>query len=188
MLETVLERHYLDRVQSIQQLANLPASDRATMSRQDYEDLLALCVELSASARNLIEQEYNRIFKNAHLTVGWLRERRRVIEELSDRYAQLAQAVKASAQQARQTTGATNGTDFELLLDNAIKDVAQAKQNILNRWLVGSPEETAEARIAIAQGDTEDADEAFAEIAGVDVKTWREGIAEYKQRQHQSGE
>lgn len=185
MSDTVLERHFRDRMQSVQRLASLPETQRAGLTWRDYQDLVALYVELSASGRNLIEEEYRRCFTHPGLTVGWLTERRRVIEELGDGYAQLAATVRACADQARQAAGAPNGTDADLgtALDEAVKALTETKQKILKQWLIGSPEEMAEARAAIARGETEDIEEVFAEIAGMDVATWRKSVEEHKLEQ-----
>jgi hypothetical protein len=189
MVETVPERHYRDRVQSVQRLASLTEPERLAMSWQDHEDLVGLCLDISVSGRALIEKEYGRIFTNASPTVGWLSERRRVIEDLSDSYVQLARAVRTSVSQARQGAGSSNGEDLVRVLEGAIQSVEAATRSVLERWPVGSPEERAEAKAAIVRGETLDADEAFAEIAGTDVETWRKNIDEYKRRgQHSSAE
>jgi hypothetical protein len=56
----------------------------------------------------------------------------------------------------------------------------EAKERVLGRWVVASPQEMAKAKAAIARGETQDADEGFAEIAGTVVATWRKSIEEYK--------
>ncbi len=186
MPETVAERHYRDRVQSVKQLAGSLDAERAALSWQDYEDLVALCIELSTSGRDLIGNEYQRIFKNPNLSVGWLKERRQVIEELSDSYLKLVETIRASALQAWRAAGKPNGADLESILDNAIAGVAEAKRSVLERWPIGSPEEMIEAKAAIARGETIGAEEAFAEIAGTDVKTWRKSVEEYQLREQWS--
>src|SRR5712664_1648195 len=102
MSDTMLERHYRDRVQSVHRLVSLPEPERATLTWHDYQDLLALCVDLSASLRDLIDKEFRRVFKHPDVTVAWLKERRVAIEELSDGYVQLAHAVRDGATLARQ--------------------------------------------------------------------------------------
>jgi len=51
-----------------------------------------------------------------------------------------------------------------------------AKQRVLERWPVGSPEQVAQARKAGQPEDYLDLHEAFAQIAGVDVATWRQRV------------
>ena len=140
MAETITERHYHDRIDSLSRLLGEPQSK---MSRQACEDLVELCVGLSASGRELIDKEFASVFKNPGLTLNWLTERRQVIETLSDRYIELAGAIKAFAVDAGQASAA-NG------LDIAIQSMIDAKRSALERWLVGSPEEMAESRAAIA--------------------------------------
>ena len=177
MSETVLERHYRDRMQSVRQLAL--TEEGQMLSWRDFADLVALCLELSLSGRDLLENEHKRLFQEPNLTVAWLRERRRVIEELSDTYTQLAESVRASALRAWQAAGAPAGIDFAGL-DGAIQAVAQTRQRVLERWPVGSEEEEEEARASAARGEGLDLDEAFAQIAGVDVAAWRQRVEEYK--------
>src|SRR5947209_6654782 len=154
MPETVRERHYRDRMQSVRQLASLPEQEKATMSWQDYEDLVGLCFELSESGRELIEQEYHRIFNGTKLTVAWLQERRQVVEELISAYVQLAESIRNSVHEAWKTADCPGGNDFMLRLDKAINTVDEAKRTFLERWPVGSPQELAEAKAAIARGET----------------------------------
>jgi hypothetical protein len=188
MPETVPERHYRDRVQSVRQLVSRLESDHATLSWQDYEDLVAVCVELSASAADLMEKAYHRIFKEANLTVAWLHERRRVLEELSDDYVQLAESVQTLAPQAGKTTAFPRVEDLRIRLENGIRAVIEAKQRVLGQWLVTGPQEMAAAKAAIARGEVQDADEAFAEIAGTDVESWRKSVEEYKQSRERPAE
>src|SRR5947209_162126 len=149
MPETVLERHYRDRMESVRQMA-LPEVGRPSFSWRDVEDLVALCFELSLSGRDLLEKEYQRVFREANLTVAWLRERRRIIEELSNNYLQLAQTIRASALHAWQEAGAPSGKDFLARLDSSIQAVAETRQRVLERWPVGSDDEIAEARTTAA--------------------------------------
>jgi hypothetical protein len=180
MPETVRELHLRDRLQSMQRLAGVTQAEQAAASWQEYKEIVALCLELSTSGRDLFEQEYRRIFRYADLTVGWLQERRLVIEDLSDRYVQLAESIRSVAYRAWETAGSPAGEDIGSLLDRAIRVVTEAKHAVLEQWPVGSPEETAEAKAAIARGETVPADEAFAEIAGTDVESWRKKVEEYK--------
>src|ERR1700693_410413 len=99
MAETVLERHYRDRVQSVRQIA-LHDTGEVALSGRQWEDLVALCAELSAAGSELLEKEFKRLFKEPNLTVAWLLERRQVIEELSASYVQLAESVRSAARQA----------------------------------------------------------------------------------------
>jgi hypothetical protein len=154
------------------------------LSWRDFKDLVALCFELSASGRELLEKEHKRLFEEPNLTVAWLRERRRAIEELSDNYLQLAQSIRASASRAWQDAGSPAGVDFGLL-DDAIQAVARAKQELLDRWPVGSDQEIAEARAAASRGEGLELDEAFAQIAGVDGAAWRQRVEEYKRGRKQ---
>lgn len=179
MPETVLERHYRDRMQSVRQMA-LREAGHAAFSARDFKDLVNLCFELSLSGRQLLEDEYGRIFHEPDLTVSWLQERRQVLEELSAIYQQLAESVRVAAYQAWQAAGSPPAMDVVSRLDDAIRVVVQAKQRVLERWPVGSAEEIAEARAAAARSEGLDLDEAFAQIAGVDVETWHRRVEEYK--------
>jgi hypothetical protein len=174
MPDTLLERHYRDRVESLRQMI-VPRPDNGTHSRHDYDDLVALCQELAAAGVALLEQEYKRAFQEQHPTVRWLCERRQVIEALSAGYLDVAAAVEAEA--------AKHGMAAQL--EAAMQAVRTARGEILRRWPVGSDEEIAAAQSAAAQRDAVDIDEAFAQIAGVDVGTWRRRIEEFK-RQPQS--
>src|SRR5579859_2346543 len=152
MPETVLERHYRDRVESVRQIARADESN-GPRPWQFYADLVNLCFELSVSGRALLEQEYKRAFKEHNPTIGWLRERRKAIEELSDSYVQLAEAVRAAALHAWNKAGAPPGNDVVSGLNEAIKDLVYTKQSVLDRWPVGTDEETAAAAAAAARGE-----------------------------------
>jgi hypothetical protein len=183
MSEMVCERYYRDRLQSLGRLASLWETE---LSPQDQGDVVAACLELSNAGRHLIEGASQRLFKNGNLTVAWLKERRRIIEELSDRYLELADSIRTSALRAWQSAGVPPRKDVISVLDTAIKVVAEAKRTVLEDWLVGDPQEMAEARAAIARGESLDADAAFAEIAGTDVERWRRSIEDYKRNQSRS--
>jgi hypothetical protein len=165
-------------MQSVQQIA-LHQAGQASPPWRDVADLMALCLELSVSGRELLEKEHKRLFEEPDLTVAWLRERRRVIEELSDNYVQLVESIRASAFRAWQAAGSPAGVDFARL-DAAVEAIALSKQRLLERWPVGSDEEIAAGRAAANRGEGLDLDEAFAQIAGVDVTQWRERVEEYK--------
>jgi hypothetical protein len=66
MSETVLERHYRDRVQSVRQLAD-GDGEQVARSLHDYEDLVALCAELAVSGRELLEKEPAACFRKPAL-------------------------------------------------------------------------------------------------------------------------
>jgi len=180
MPETVLEQHYRDRIQSVRRIAHHEDGD-AALSERDYEDLAALCCELSESGRQFLELEYKRLFKEPSLTVGWLRERRQVIEELSNNFLEMVAFLKNSASQV---AGSSPGHDIvRRRLDEAVQRLVEAKQSVLERWPVGSDQEIAQARMGGFPEDYLDADEAFAQIAGVDVETWRQRAEKSRQAQ-----
>ncbi len=184
---TVLEQHYRDRMQSLRQIAMRSEQQMATheaghLAAAEFfvQDLVALCSDLSDSGRQLLEQEFKRIFKAPDLSVRMLRERRRVIEELSASFIELATRLKNLASQAYQTAGRPPGTELLSRFDEAAGRLVAAKTSVLERWPVGSDEEIAEARKGGRPEDYLDADEAFAQIAGVDVETWRRRMDKYK--------
>jgi hypothetical protein len=156
----------------------LRANGHGALAWRDVEDLVTLCKQLSVSGRELLEDEFKRVFKEHDCSVGWLRERRKAIADLSDDFLRLAESIKASAVGAWQAAGSPSGSDFVARLDDAIQSVAQAKQNMLERWPVGSDEEISEGRAAAQRGEGVDVDVAFAQIAGVDVASWRQRMEE----------
>ncbi len=176
MTETVLEQHFRDRVESVRRIA-CAGNGNGMHERRFYEDLAHFCIQLSVSGRELLVEEYKRAVKD-HFTFGWLRERRQAFEALRDNYVQLAESIRAAAVQACNTAGAPRGKDLVAELDEAIRALVTDTQNMLERWLVGSDEENAAAAAAAARGEGIDIDEAFAEIAGVDVATWRKRVAD----------
>src|SRR5579883_2055485 len=151
MPETPLERHYRDRVQSVRQMA-LREADRAALSARDFGELVLLCYELAVSGRQLLEYEYRHIFDAPDVTVRWLQERRRVLEELSDDFQGLAESVRAVAHEAWQAAGSPPAVEILGRLDEAIRAVAETKQHVLEQWPVGSDDEIAEAQAAAALG------------------------------------
>jgi hypothetical protein len=179
MPATVLERHYKDRVQSVRQIAQLEEG-RPALSGQDFEDLVALCFELSLSGREILEKEFKRIFKEPDITVAWLQERRQAIEELSDNVLDLVTSLKDAVCQTWRAEGSQPDPDIVSRLDEAIQIIVKAKKGTLERWPVRSPKEIAEDRAASSDGDYLDAHEAFAQIAGVDVETWRKRLEKRK--------
>jgi hypothetical protein len=187
MPETVLERHYRDRVQSVRHIA-LPKAGHVALPWRDVEDLVALCSELSVSGRELLEKEFRRVFREPNLTVAWLRERRQVIADLSDNFLELAASIRATAYDAWQAAGSPTETDCMARLDGAIAAVAEAKQSVLERWPVGSDDQIAAARASVARGEGLDVDEAFAQIARVDVETWRQQLEECKRHRPEFSE
>lgn len=177
MPETLLERHYRDRVQSVEQML-LRKSANGTRAPEDYRDLVALCLELATAGISLMNQEHKRVFQEPHPTVRWLRERRQAIEELCKSFLVLAASVREIVGQLPDTAYA----DRQTQLDNAMRAVSAARDDVLRRWVVGSDEEIAAAQAAAARGEGVDVDEAFAQIAGVDVGTWRRRIEEFERQ------
>ena len=178
MPETPLERHYRDRVQSVRQMA-LRDGDRAALPARDFGELALLCYELAVSGRQLLEYEYRHIFHEPDVTVSWLQERRRILEELSADFQGLVESVRAVAHEARQAVGPPGAVEILGRLDEAIRAAAETKQRVLEQWPVGSDDEIHEAQAAAARGEGLDLDEAFAQIAGVDVETWRRRVEAY---------
>jgi hypothetical protein len=172
MPETVLEQHYRDRLLSLQRIA-VPQQGHTAMTGWYFEDLVTLCLELSASGQQLLEREYQLIFQVPDLSVAWLQERRQAIEELTAKYLELAASLKSLA---RLVTDSARGKDQVDRLDQAVQCFAAAKQRVLERWPVGNAQEVAQARAAGRPEDYLDLDEAFAQIAGVDVETWRQRV------------
>ncbi|HYT90826.1 MAG TPA: hypothetical protein VEL76_19105 [Gemmataceae bacterium] len=172
MPETVLERHYRDRMLSVQQIA-VHEAGHAVLAGRAFQDLVTLCVELSTSGQQLLEKEYKLIFKVANLTVAWLQERRQAIEELTAKYLELVASLKGLAGPVADSAG---GKDWICRLDQEAQRLVDAKQSVLERWPVGSPQEIAEVRAGNRPEDYLDVDEAFAQIAGVDVDTWRQRV------------
>src|SRR4051794_30409411 len=84
MPATVFEQHYRDRMQSVRQIALHSDADQARGMGPVFFDLVALCSDLAEAGEQLLELEYKRLFQQPDLTVAWLQERRRVIEELSN--------------------------------------------------------------------------------------------------------
>ncbi len=64
----------------------------------------------------------------------------------------------------------------------AVRDLEELRQEFRKTFRVVTRQEAEADRRAIARGESQDADEAFAEIAGVDVETWCKRVAK-----HQSG-
>jgi hypothetical protein len=177
MPDTMLERHYRDRVQSVRQMALHQA--RETFSRQDLGDLVALCTELSTSGRQLFEMEFKRVFKASKPTVAWLVERRRALVELSDNYLQLARSIR-SAVLSNGKPASIAEENLVKNLDTAIASLTQARQDVLARWPVGSDDEIVAAQSSAARNEGLDVDEAFAQIAGVDAEAWRKRLEEHQ--------
>jgi hypothetical protein len=171
MPDTVLERHFRDRLLSMHRMA--AHEDHATLAGWDFDDLVTLCVELSGAGQQLLEREHHLIFNVTDLSVAWLQERRRAIEELTAKYLELVAAIKGLASLAGDPS---RGKDQICRLEQTAQGFVNAKQRLLERWPVGSPQEVAEARSAAQTEDYLDADEAFAQIAGVDVETWRRRV------------
>jgi hypothetical protein len=178
MADTLRERHYRDRLESLDRLTRRTAGDQVLPRNED--ELVAICCELAVAGRELLDQEYRDLFKNTEMTVAWLQERRHVIEELCDAYIGLARSIRAATCNAPNGAGAPHATRGVHALDHASAEVAAAKKSLLERWLVGSPAEMSDAMARITRGDNLSVDEAFADIAGVDVTTWRQRIADYK--------
>jgi hypothetical protein len=180
MPATVFEQHYRDRIQSGRQIAQRFDADHAAGSGFVSLDLATLCSELADAGQRFLELEFKRIFKEPDITVAWLRERRRVIEELTDSFLEFANSLKNSVSQASQTTDASTEKDNVDRIKQAIQRVVAARQSVLQRWPVGSDQEIAEARAGGPKEDYLDPDEAFAQIAGVDVETWRQRMAKHR--------
>ncbi len=134
---------------------------------------MTLCLELSTAGQQLLEREYKRIFKVPDLTVAWLQERRQAIEELTAIYLELVASLKGLA---GPVADSSRGKDQIGRLDQEVQRFVDAKQRVLARWPVGSPQEIAKAGARGRPEDYLDVDEAFAQIAGVDVETWRQRI------------
>jgi hypothetical protein len=180
MPATVLEKHYQDRVQSVRQMA-LPENGHSAPSGQEFEDLVALCVDLCVTGRQLLQTAFKRIFRKHNLTVAWLQERRQAIEELSGSALDLVTSVRKMVGPALQAPGSPLEQDTISRLEEAIRIIAEARQRTLERWPVFSAQEMAEARANSTEEDYVDAEEAFAQIAGVDLDTWRQRLEKHRQ-------
>jgi hypothetical protein len=180
MPETVLERHYRDRLHS---LRNMTSGEEGAvgLAEPSFQDVVSLCRELSEAGRDLLEKEWQRLFHRENLTVGWLVERRHILEALSEEYVRLAQSIRDLV--AQQTSIAAQAT-LPDQLDDAIQALVQVKQDVLSRWPVGSDEEIAQAQASASKGQESNAEEAFARIAGVDVEAWRKRVEDYKRGRH----
>jgi hypothetical protein len=64
--------------------------------------------------------------------------------------------------------------------ERAVRELQELSDQFRKRFPVTREEEAAEDRAAIARGEYQDAEEAFARVAGVDVDTWRRQLAEYE--------
>jgi hypothetical protein len=179
MPATVLERHYKDRVQSVRQIA-LPGEGGPALTVREFKDAVALCFELSHSGQQLLELEFKRIFSEPDLTVAWLQERRQAIEELSDNVLDLVTSLKNKACQTWQALGSPSEHDSVSRLDEAIQIIVEARERTLKRWPVLSPPEIARLRTSHSEADFLGAHEAFAQVAGVDVETWRKRLEKRK--------
>jgi hypothetical protein len=132
-------------MQSLQEMA-LREAECATWSRRDLNDLVDLCIELAVSWRQHLEAEYSRIYQEPNLPVTWLQERRRVIEELSDDYLQLAESIRTAADHADLVAEASRERLAVSQLGDAVRAVIQAKQRVLERWPVDSNGEIVKKR------------------------------------------
>jgi hypothetical protein len=172
MAETVLERHYRDRLLSVQQIA-VHEGGHAALAGWEFEDLVTLCLELSTSGQQLLEREYKLIFKVPDLTVAWLQERRQALEELTAQYRELVASLKSLA---GPLSDASRRKDQIGRLDQEVQRFADATQRVLDRWPVGGPEEVSQARAGGRSEDYLDIDEVFAQVAGVDAEAWRQRV------------
>jgi hypothetical protein len=169
MPETVLERHYRDRLLSVERMT-VHEKGHAALAGRTFEDLVVLCLELSFAGQQLRERESKQIFKKPDLTVAWLQERRQAIEELAAKYLEIVTSLKAMAGPVTDSAG---GEDLIGQLDHEVQQFVAAKQSVLERWPVASPQEVAQARAAGQPEDYLDLDEAFAQIAGADMASNR---------------
>jgi hypothetical protein len=64
--------------------------------------------------------------------------------------------------------------------ERAVRELEELDEQLRQQFPVATDEEATEDRAAIARGDYQDADEAFARASGVDVDTWRKRMAEYE--------
>ncbi len=188
MPATVLEQHYRDRMQSarqltwqsLQQFALHQAAGHTERAGFVVGDLVVLCSDLAEAGQQLLEREYRHIFEEPDVSVAWLQERRRALEELSDSFLELARSLKNSVAQAYQAAGWPTRQDTVARLDDAVQRIVSARQKVLQSWPVGSDQEIAEARTGGPEQDYLEPDEAFAQIAGVDVADWRLRMEKYR--------
>jgi hypothetical protein len=173
MSATVLERHYQDRVQSLRQMAQ-PGNGAPALSGQDFEDLAALCLELAQAGQELLETEFKRIFKKPDLTVTWIRERRQAVEEQTDNFLNLLAALRNLVCQSLQNFDSQRGHEIVARLDEASRILAEARERMFQRWPLFTQTPGPEEEYL-------DADEAFAQITGVDAETWRQRREKRKQ-------
>lgn len=184
----VLEQHYRDRMQSIrhialrsvQQISQHPEAGNAVRAEFTFLDLVELCSDLAEAGQQFMEQEYKRIFQEPDVSVAWLQQRRRVIEELSDSFLDFARSLRNSVAQSARFVGSSTGKAAADRLETAVQRIVAARQSVLERWPVGSDQEIDQARIGGSEEDYLEPEEAFAQIAGVDVATWRQRMEKYK--------
>ena len=61
-------------------------------------------------------------------------------------------------------------------LEQTVRELEEMRDQFRKTYPAATNEEAQNDRLAIAKGEYQDADEAFAEIAGVDLDTWRKRV------------
>jgi hypothetical protein len=175
MLVDVLRREFEATGEAL--TAWRPEDEQAAGRVAYTEDAIVVFLDRPSLMRRLVDEvckdrEAGRI---ANLLQTW-HEVSLLFALLKSQAAPHREAIAAARQSGH---GIEHAEDFE----RAFRELDELADEFRKRFPVATEEEAAEDRAAIARGEYQDAEEAFARIAGVDVATWRQRVAEHERGQ-----
>jgi hypothetical protein len=179
MSETFLEFMTRSRAELVRHaLGHWQSEVPPVLHPDDRQDATRLCLELTQDLRHLIDREIKQVVRASPSGVQTLQDRRQALEQLCNQVHTTLAALRLLLPQS-----GDGSSDDGARLGRALAEVREAREHLIQRWPVRSPDELAEARRQIERGEGVDAETAFARIAGVDVETWQRRVEEHKRAQ-----
>ena len=181
MSQSLLLDLYLNRTQSMRRtLENWPAEHESAPSVLTVREVIHECLDFPDSLMRLWETTFQRISDRDLLPdVYTLRD------ELADIFDAAIAAMTATRQLADDSMKTTGKEIADVRnLDSAMEKVKRLKEEIFRYWPRVTPQDLLDDQADIERGDGLEGEMAFAQMAGVDLETWRNRVEEHKRKYH----
>jgi hypothetical protein len=174
MPESVLHKLYRDRVRSVQEIIEpWQAAHQEAMTAHDVQELVRECLTFPGLMEHMARSDFDLIFSGGLEDVD--AAGRELRARIDDCRATVERVSRLGDSFVEQTGHRIEGREQ---LREALQRLDRLREDFFRHWAWFGEQEHAAARTEIERGDGLTADEAFAEIAGVDVDTWRKRVEE----------
>jgi hypothetical protein len=143
------------------------------------QECVFLCLRFPDNVRDVLELEMKALHDEESQSAERAVKTRGIIERILSNYRELLAFTAGLVHDLE-----AQGCKFRRAekLPEAAESLAKMDAWVKNDWPVCSAEELQEVREEIRRGEFLDADEAFAEIAGVTPEEWRERVRQQRER------